>query len=337
LNVVINLNMVIKNSADVEAKMSATERILEYSVLPAEAPPYIPETKPAAEWPSAGLIELDQLELRYRPELEPALHAVSCVIQAGEKIGVCGRTGAGKSTLMVSLFRIVEPSRGRILIDGVDISTIGLIDLRARLTIIPQDPMLFTGSIRTNVDILGGHGDPAIWSALERAGLGSTVRDMVQDSEAGASMKLGLDSVVAEGGLSLSAGQRQLLCLARALLRDSKVLMLDEATASVDATTDEYVQRAIRAEFKSATCLVIAHRLDTIIDSDRVMVLDKGSVVELDSPQQLLSQADGVFTALVRETGPASEARLRSVAAGEIELFAKNEHDTEETGQPQPE
>jgi len=332
LNVVINLNMVIRNAADVETKMTSVERVLEYSeykgvdgpgTLVPEAAMSITETKPAQDWPQKGEIVLSNLSMRYREDLPIVLDSISVSFAAGENIGICGRTGSGKSSMMLCLFRIVEACGGTITIDGVDISKIGLLDLRAKLTIIPQDPVLFSGSVRANVDLVGVHDDASIWSALDRAGLGQAIREIEQVTEAGITMKPGLDSNVTEGGLSLSAGQRQLMCLSRALLRNTKILLLDEATASVDSETDEQVQRTIRSEFGDATCLVIAHRLDTIIDSSRILVLDNGSLAEFDTPHNLLQKPQGIFTSLVEELGEDSAKHLRAVAAGETQLYSE--------------
>jgi len=327
LNVVINMNMVVRNAADVEAKMSSVERVLEYTTdaangsLDSEAPQVIDENRAPTNWPDRGHIKIEGLSMRYRPELPTVLKQLTCEFQPGENVGICGRTGSGKSSLMISLFRIVEPCGGRVVIDGVDIASIGLHDLRSQLTIIPQDPVLFTGTVRNNVDLLGVHDDAAIWSALERSGLKEAITSIEQVTDAGIRLKPGLDSAIAEGGSSLSAGQRQLMCLSRALLRNTRILLLDEATASVDSTTDEMVQRTIRKEFSHATCLVIAHRLDTIIDSSRVLVLHGGEIAEFDTPNNLLQNPTGMFRELVNELGPDAARHLQDVAAGKATLF----------------
>ena len=240
-----------------------------------------------------GAVQLKHYSTRYRPGLDLVLHDVSLDISAGEKIGIVGRTGAGKSTISLSLFRLIEPADGSIIIDGIDTSSIGLYDLRGRLTIIPQDPVLFSGSLRVNLDPLSEHSDELLWAALEAANLKEYVTTL--DS--------GLDSVVAEGGENLSVGQRQLVCLARALLRHSKVLVLDEATAAVDLETDSLIQATIRSHFADCTVITIAHRLNTILDSDRVVVMDSGRVIEFDKPSVLLQDPNSAFYSLAADAG----------------------------------
>ncbi|KAJ3277412.1 Multidrug resistance-associated protein 4, partial [Borealophlyctis nickersoniae] len=222
------------------------------------------------------------------------------VVEGGEKVGVVGRTGAGKSSIISALLRLVEPTSGTILIDGVDVCKIGLHDLRSRIAIIPQDPVLFSGTVRSNLDPFGQYTDQDLWDVLDRSNLKSAV----------AASPGGLDSTVAENGENWSTGQRQLLCLARAMLRRAKVIILDEATASVDLATDEFIQTAIRRDFASATILTIAHRLNTIADYDRVLVLDHGKVKEYDSPAALLANPGSVFAGMVAETGPANAAAI---------------------------
>lgn len=221
------------------------------------------------------------------------LNGISFVVNGCEKIGIVGRTGAGKSSLALGLFRILEASDGRILIDDVDISKLNLHYLRARLTIIPQDPVMFSGTVRLNVDPLKGKTDDVLWTALEQ----SSLKKFVQ------SLPDGLDTIISEGGANLSVGQRQLICLARALLRKTKILVLDEATASIDIETNDLVQRTIRFQFRDCTVLTIAHRLATVMDSDRVLVLDKGTVVEFDEPAILLRKETGIFYSMVQNEG----------------------------------
>ncbi|KIN98426.1 hypothetical protein M404DRAFT_851151, partial [Pisolithus tinctorius Marx 270] len=231
---------------------------------------------------------------RYRPELDFVLKDISITINPREKIGICGRTGAGKSSLLLALFRIIEPCSGKILIDGVDITKIGLHDLRSSIAIVPQSPDLFEGTLRENIDPLGEHQDVDIWTALQHVHLKSYVEDLPE----------GLDSPVQEGGASLSAGQRQLLCFARALLYKSKILVLDEATSAVDLDTDSEIQDIIRGPtFNDVTILTIAHRLNTIIDYDRILVLAEGSVAEFDSPTILLADKSSHFYAMAHEAG----------------------------------
>jgi ATP-binding cassette subfamily C (CFTR/MRP) protein 1 len=277
--------------ATVEADMNSVERVLYYTnnvepeaALTTESDPKI------EEWPNKGQIEIQHASMRYRDG--PLVLKDLCVsIKGGEKIGVVGRTGSGKSSLMSALFRITEVDHdgGKILIDGVDISTIGLSLLRLSLSIIPQDPVMFSNTVRYNLDPFGERSEYDIWEALKK----------VQLAEAIAVLPGGLDEQVAEGGENFSQGQRQLLCIARSLLRKPKILVMDEATASIDNETDAHIQEMIRENFASATILTIAHRLNTIMDSDRVLVLDDGRVVEFDSPSALLAKKDGVFKSMV--------------------------------------
>lgn len=286
--------------------MNAVERLHHYAEeLDVEADAIIPDNRPSEQWPSAGAIKIRNLEMRYRPELPSVLHDLSLDIQGGEKIGVVGRTGAGKSSIMMALFRLVEPTKGTIEIDGVDVSKIGLFDLRTRLAIIPQDPILFSGTIRSNLDPFEKRTDQELWEVLERSDLKTYVT----------SCEGGLDSQVSEFGENLSVGQRQLLCLARAMLTHARVIIMDEATASVDVATDVMLQKAIRVDFANSTVLTIAHRLNTVIDYSRVLVLDHGVIKEFDTPANLLRNPDSVFSSMVDETGVANAALLRSLAS----------------------
>uniref|UniRef100_A0A8D2L3E2 Uncharacterized protein n=1 Tax=Varanus komodoensis TaxID=61221 RepID=A0A8D2L3E2_VARKO len=254
--------------------------------------PWILSKRPPVGWPNEGIIQFVSYQVRYRPDLGLALQDISFQSCKGEKIGIIGRTGAGKSTLTNSLFRILERAGGKIIIDGIDISTIGLHDLRGNLNIIPQDPVLFSGTLKSNLDPLGKYSDFELWEALELCDL----KNFVQ------SLPMKLLHEISEGGENLSVGQRQLVCLARALLRKTKVLILDEATASVDIETDNLVQSTIRKEFHNCTVLTIAHRLHSIMDSDRVLVLDSGRIAEFDTPGRLLQQK-GMFYEMVAEAG----------------------------------
>ncbi|XP_076942759.1 ABC transporter C family member 5-like [Bidens hawaiensis] len=274
-----------------ENKIISIERIHQYCHIPSEAPPVIEDSRPPSSWPEEGKIEIVDLKVRYKENLPVVLRGVTCEFPGGKKIGIVGRTGSGKSTLIQALFRLIEPESGRIVIDNIDISTIGLHDLRSRLSIIPQDPTLFEGTIRGNLDPLEEHTDQEIWEALDKSQLGDTVREKEQ----------GLDAPVLENGDNWSVGQRQLVSLGRALLKQARILVLDEATASVDSATDNLIQKIIRQEFKDCTVCTIAHRIPTVIDSDLVLVLSDGQVAEFDSPTRLLEDRTSMFYKLVME------------------------------------
>ena len=293
LNLTGLMSWMVRQTTELEVNMNSVERLVEYDDEPTEAPAIIPGNRPLPEWPTRGQLSVEDLVVRYRPELDPVLHGISFEVRGCEKIGIAGRTGCGKSTLMMALYRIVEPWSGRVVIDSIDVSTIGLRDLRSRLSLVPQDPIVFSGTIRSNVDPFNSvSNDEEIWEALKQAGLAATVRGM--DG--------GLDANIAETGSNLSSGQRQLLCMARALLRSSRILILDEATSSIDTATDKIIQSTISNAFKNSTVLTIAHRLHTIINNDRVLVLDAGNVAEYDSPAALLAKPDGAFKRLVSES-----------------------------------
>ncbi|KAJ3130405.1 hypothetical protein HK100_008080 [Physocladia obscura] len=265
--------------------------------------------------------------MKYSSDSPVVLHGISAEIGACEKVGIVGRTGAGKSTLTLAFFRIVEPSGGSIIIDGVDINKIGLDDLRSSLTIIPQDPVLFAGTVRSNIDPFGAFPEDSLQSALLRSHLVSSqkvpkassqvtsissVSTIVVEedfsSEIVTDFAITLDSPISEGGSNLSAGQRQLLCLSRALAKGSKVIVLDEATASVDNETDARIQTTIRSEFSESTVLTIAHRLKTIVDYDRVIVLDQGNIVENGRPIDLIEHSStNVFRKMCEESGEFEE------------------------------
>ncbi|XP_073100803.1 putative ABC transporter C family member 15 isoform X2 [Elaeis guineensis] len=291
----LNLNVlqawVIWNLCNVENKMICVERILQFSNIPSEAPLVIENCRPEEDWPNYGTIQLDNLHVRYSPELPMVLKGISCTFPGEKKIGVVGRTGSGKSTLIQALFRVVEPSVGRIMIDGVDICQLGLHDLRSRLSIIPQEPTLFQGTVRTNLDPFKKHSDSEIWDALCKCRLAEIVK---KDQRL-------LEAPVAEDGENWSVGQRQLVCLARVLLKKRRILVLDEATASVDTATDNFIQKTIREETSNCTIITVAHRIPTVIDSDLVLVLDEGRVLEFDSPGVLLRDESSAFSKLVME------------------------------------
>ncbi|KAL2038498.1 hypothetical protein N7G274_008837 [Stereocaulon virgatum] len=293
LQITTSLNWIVRNTVEVETNIVSVERVLEYARLPSEAPDIISKRRPKISWPSQGAVDFNNYSARYRPGLDLVLKDVNLHIKSHEKIGVVGRTGAGKSSLTLALFRIIEPDTGNISIDGLNTSTIGLLDLRGRLAIIPQDAVLFEGTIRDNLDPGHIHDDTELWSVLDHARLKEHV----------SSMPGGLEASVHEGGSNLSAGQRQLVSLARALLTPTNILVLDEATAAVDIETDAMLQSTLRSNmFKDRTIITIAHRINTILDSDRIVVLDYGKVVEFDTPS-LLVRRKGLFYELVKEAG----------------------------------
>jgi ABC-type multidrug transport system fused ATPase/permease subunit len=281
----------IWNLCQVETKIISVERIQQYTRIESEAPLLIEDKRPPPSWPSRGTVELKQLQIRYSEHSPLVLHGITCTFYGGKKIGVVGRTGSGKSTLIQALFRMVEPAGGKILIDGLDITTIGLQDLRSRLSIIPQDPTLFEGTIRSNLDPLNEHTDTEVWEALNKSQLGDVVR--AKDGK--------LDATVGENADNWSVGQRQLVALGRAILKRTRILVLDEATASVDSATDNVIQRTLRTEFRDCTVVTIAHRIPTVVDSDRVLVLSDGRIAEFDVPVTLLENKNSLFAKLVAE------------------------------------
>ncbi|KAF9556671.1 metal resistance protein YCF1 [Agrocybe pediades] len=294
LNTTSSLNWVVRSASEVEQNIVSVERILHQTEVESEAPQEMPDCKPVGEWPSKGEVEFCNYSTRYRSGLDLVLKNINLQIKPGEKIGVCGRTGAGKSSLLLALFRIIEPAHGTILVDSVDISHIGLHDLRSALSIVPQSPDLFEGTLRENIDPVGSYSDADIWVALKQAHLQEYVETLAAK----------LDAPVRESGSSLSSGQKQLLCFARAMLRKSKILVLDEATSAVDLDTDKAIQEIIRGSvFADVTILTIAHRLNTIIESDRIIVMDSGMVAEFDSPSVLLNNPSSLFYSLVKEAG----------------------------------
>ncbi|KAL5603731.1 hypothetical protein FOVSG1_006481 [Fusarium oxysporum f. sp. vasinfectum] len=293
LQITQSFSSLVRATGEVETNIVSAERVLEYTHLPSEAPDIIPNHRPGISWPCQGSVRFFDYSTRYRPELDLVLQNLNLNFKPGEKIGVVGRTGAGKSSLALALFRIIEPLNGGIYIDDVDISTIGVLDLRQRLTVIPQDPALFEGTVRENLDPGEEHDDTELWAALELARLKEPV----------ASMADGLDAKIYEGGSNLSQGQKQLVSLARAILKPLSILVLDEATAAVDTETDVHLQKALRENiFSNRTVITIAHRINTIMDSDRIVVLEKGAVVEFDTPATLMQQK-GAFYQLVMEAG----------------------------------
>ncbi|EFO88104.1 CRE-MRP-7 protein [Caenorhabditis remanei] len=291
LNITEVLNFAVRQVSEIEANIVSVERVNEYTNTPNEAPWRIEGRAPAPGWPSKGIVRFDRYSTRYREGLDLVLHDISADVSAGEKIGIVGRTGAGKSSFALALFRMIEAADGRIIIDDVEVSQIGLHDLRSNITIIPQDPVLFSGTLRFNLDPFSTYTDDQIWRALELAHL-KTFASALPD---------GLLYKISEAGENLSVGQRQLVALSRALLRHTRVLVLDEATAAVDVTTDALIQETIRTEFKECTVFTIAHRLNTIMDYDRIMVLDKGSILEFDSPDNLMADKNSAFAKMVAD------------------------------------
>ncbi|KAK3095411.1 hypothetical protein FSP39_014366 [Pinctada imbricata] len=291
MQIIIALNLVVQAVSEMEMNVVSAERVEEYTVLQPEAEWILPAHRPSPSWPETGKVNFVEYTTRYRPGLDLVLRGINCNINDGEKVGIVGRTGAGKSSLTLSLFRLIEAAGGGIDIDGQRISDIGLHDLRSKITILPQDPVLFSGPLRQSLDPLELFTDADIWLAIERAHL----KPYIMTQPAKLNMECG------EGGSNFSVGQRQLVCLARTLLHKTKVLILDEATAAVDIETDELIQETIRTEFSECTVLTIAHRLNTVMDYDRIMVLDKGLIVEFDSPKKLLTDKEGVFYKMAKD------------------------------------
>ncbi|KAG6783339.1 hypothetical protein POTOM_012785 [Populus tomentosa] len=283
-----------------ENKLISVERILQYISIPAEPPLVIEANRPDHSWPSQGEVDIDNLQVRYAPHMPLVLRGLSCTFPGGKKTGIVGRTGSGKSTLIQALFRTVEPAAGQIMIDSIDISLIGLHDLRSRLSIIPQDPTMFEGTVRSNLDPLEEYTDEQIWEVLDKCQLGDEVRKKERK----------LDSTVIENGENWSMGQRQLVCLGRVLLKKSKVLVLDEATASVDTATDNLIQQTLRQHFSDCTVITIAHRITSVLDSDMVLLLSHGLIEEYDSPTRLLENKSSSFSQLVAEYTVRSNTRF---------------------------
>uniref|UniRef100_A0A8C7UAX9 ATP-binding cassette sub-family C member 5 n=1 Tax=Oncorhynchus mykiss TaxID=8022 RepID=A0A8C7UAX9_ONCMY len=275
----------VRLASETEARFTSVERIHHYI----EAPARIKNKAPPPDWPQEGEVVFDKTEMRYRDNLPLVLKKVSCTIRPKEKIGIVGRTGSGKSSLGVALFRLVEPCGGSIKMDGINICDIGLADLRSKLSIIPQEPVLFSGTVRSNLDPFKQYAEELIWDALERTHMKECVSQL----------PLKLESEVVENGENFSMGERQLLCVARVLLRQCKVLILDEATAAMDSETDSLIQETIRNAFQDCTTLTIAHRLHTVLNCDRIMVLNQGQVVEFDEPSNLLANENSRFCSML--------------------------------------
>uniref|UniRef100_A0A4W6BR66 Multidrug resistance-associated protein 4 n=1 Tax=Lates calcarifer TaxID=8187 RepID=A0A4W6BR66_LATCA len=303
----------VRQSAEVENMMTSVERVVEYTELENEAP-WETQKRPPPDWPSKGLVTFDHINFSYSSNGPLVLQDLKAMFRPKEKVGIVGRTGAGKSSLVSALFRLAEP-QGKIYIDGVLTSEIGLHDLRQKMSIIPQDPVLFTGSMRKNLDPFNQHTDEELWNALQEVQLKSVVEELPGK----------LETVLAESGSNFSVGQRQLVCLARAILRKNRILIIDEATANVDPRTDELIQKTIRDKFRECTVLTIAHRLNTIIDSDRILVLDAGKIHAYDEPYTLLQDPECVFYKMVQQTGKQEAAALleaaKQVTDGNLVIF----------------
>ncbi|XP_049584650.1 ATP-binding cassette sub-family C member 4 isoform X3 [Syngnathus scovelli] len=292
----------VRQSAEIENMMTSVERVVEYAELKSEAP-WETDTKPPPDWPKRGSITFDSVNFSYSASEPLVLKDLTVVFKSKEKVGIVGRTGAGKSSLISALFRLAEPE-GKITIDGFRTSDIGLHTLRQKISIIPQDPVLFTGTMRKNLDPLSQHTDEDLWNALREVQMKAAVEELPSKME----------TLLTESGSNFSMGQRQLLCLARAILRKNRILVIDEATANVDPRTDSLIQQTIRGKFQECTVLTIAHRLNTIIDCDRILVLDASKIHEYDEPYVLLQNHQGLFYQMVQQTGQAEAASLLHVA-----------------------
>lgn len=313
LNITLSLQFTIRQFAEVGNNMNAAERIHYYGTsLDQEAPLQLAEVPPG--WPEKGRITFSDVQMRYRDGLPLVLKGLTMDVRGGERIGIVGRTGAGKSSIMAALFRLTELSGGSIKIDDIDIATVGLRDLRTRLAIIPQDPTLFRGTIRSNLDPFNEHTDLELWAALRKAHLvgqelpeeesqDGTLTPSSMNEKQQTVQRLHLDTIVEEEGHNFSLGQRQLMALARALVRDARIIICDEATSSVDFETDQKVQETMAQGFQGKTLLCIAHRLRTIINYDRICVMDQGQIAEFDTPLALWEKPDGIFRSMCDQSG----------------------------------
>uniref|UniRef100_A0A3Q1BLK2 ATP-binding cassette, sub-family C (CFTR/MRP), member 9 n=1 Tax=Amphiprion ocellaris TaxID=80972 RepID=A0A3Q1BLK2_AMPOC len=291
LTVTNYLNWVVRNLADLEVQMAAVKKV--NSFLGTESENYegsMDSSQVPENWPHNGEIKIQDLCVRYDPMLKPVLKHVNAYVEPGQKVGICGRTGSGKSSLSLAFFNMVDIFEGKIIIDGIDICKLPLQTLRSRLSIILQDPVLFSGSIRFNLDPERTCTDDRLWEALEIAQLKNMVKALAG----------GLDAVVTEGGENFSVGQRQLFCLARAFVRKSSILIMDEATASIDMATENILQKVVMTAFADRTVVTIAHRVHTILTADLVIVMKRGNILEYDKPETLLEQEDGMFASFVK-------------------------------------
>lgn len=297
------LRFLINLTAQVEADLAAIERARELLDAPHEAAHELTTDKECVVHSESSGISMtfEKVILRYRPHLEPSLHGISFQVNAGERIGIVGRSGSGKSTLFVAILRLVEPCSGRILMGGIDASKMGLHLLRSTITVIPQDPVMFAGSLRWNIDPTCSYGNKDVESACDSSG----VLEM--------RTPFSLTEEVKEYGQNFSVGERQLVCMARALLRRNPVMLFDEATASMDVESDARLQSVLRKDCKGATILTVAHRVGTIIDYDRILSLSSGKVAELDTPTNLFANSGGIFASLAHEAGISPQAQIASI------------------------
>lgn len=315
-----DLLFVVRRFVQLEQSMVAIERLKEFTELQQEAPEYV-EPRPAASWPEHGFIKVENLVIKYAPDLPSVLHNISFEVSPRQKIGIVGATGCGKSTLALSFFRFVEAAEGRIVIDGLDISKIGLTDLRSRMTIIPQDPTILSGTLRSTLDVFDEYDDVDIYAALRRVHLIKEENPMTSLGEQNdvenrnKNVFEDLSNPVSEGGDNFSSGEKQLICMARAILKRNKILFMDEATASIDYETDVLISKTIREEFSDSTILTIAHRIHTIIDFDKVLVMDRGNIAEFASPADLLRDHKSRFYSLCKATGRTEFKNLKEMAS----------------------
>jgi ATP-binding cassette subfamily C (CFTR/MRP) protein 1 len=297
-----NFNWTIRTFIQCESGLINVERIHQFTELPQELPDIMPKNRPPKEWPTSGEIKFENVSMRYKTDSNLVLKDISLTIKPGQTVGIVGRSGSGKTSLMLALFRMVELFSGRILIDSIDIAKIGLLDLRSKISIIPQEPTIFSGSLRSNIDPFGEHHDFEIWNALESVHLRETVEKFVS--------KLDEEMTLC----TFSSAQKQLLCLCRALLKRNRVVVLDESTANLDLKSENLIQKTILETFKNQTVIAIAHRLDTVIDADIILVLENGVIEENASPATLMKNSDSLFYAMVKKTGPENLEKLKTMA-----------------------